>query len=240
MEKTSTARQRREQSLTRAQIITVAIKLLDDTGESGLTFQALSKLLATGPGAIYWHVANKSDLMTAACDAIVSRTLGTTSVDVPPEEAIRAIALELFDTIDAHPWVGGALMHAPGQLPMVRIFERIGQQLRSLDVPAGREWAAVSTLLNYILGVAGQNAANAKLAKVHDLKRSSFLEDVSAAWSKLDVNEYPFTRSVVDQLASHDDRKDFVDGIDFILRGIAAEREKMVGPEGLEPPTKRL
>jgi len=222
MEKKSTTGQRREQSLTREQIINAAIQLLDDSGEPGLTFQALSKLLATGPGAIYWHVASKSDLLTAACDAIVTRTLSTTPVEATPEAAISTIAVELFDAIDAHPWVGAALTYAPGQLPMVRIFERLGQQVRALGVPESEAWAAASALLNYILGVACQNAANAKLARVHGLERSRFLEEVSATWSQLDANEYPFTRSAAGQLQGHDDQKDFLAGIDFLVSGIIA------------------
>ncbi len=43
--------------------------------KAGLRSRALSERLATGPGAIYWHVANKSDLLTAACDAIIARTM---------------------------------------------------------------------------------------------------------------------------------------------------------------------
>src|SRR5882757_1209117 len=106
---------RREESLSRDRIIEASIVILDSSGEGGLTFRTLSERLATGPGAIYWHIANKSELLTAACDAI-----------------------------DAHPWVGSALAHAPGQLPMVRILEGIGRQLRALGVPHEQQWATVS------------------------------------------------------------------------------------------------
>jgi len=222
MKQRNDTRSRRQRSLTREQIIDASIRLLDEGGEGGLTFQALSKLLATGPGAIYWHVADKSDLVTAACDEIIARTMEAKPAGASPQETIRALALDLFDAIDAHPWVGAALMSAPGQLPMVRIFERIGQQVRSLGVSAEHEWSAVSALLNYILGVAGQNAANAKLAAVQGLERASFLGEVSAAWSALDPESYPFTRSVAAQLPAHDDRKDYLDGIDLLLRGIVA------------------
>ena len=222
MKERNDTRSRRQRSLTREQIIDASIRLLDEGGEGGLTFQALSKLLATGPGAIYWHVADKSDLVTAACDEIIARTMEAKPAGASPEETIRALALDLFDAIDAHPWVGAALMSAPGQLPMVRIFERIGQQVRSLGVSAEHEWSAVSALLNYILGVAGQNAANAKLAGVQGLERASFLGEVAAAWSALDPESYPFTRSVAAQLPAHDDRKDYLDGIGLLLRGIVA------------------
>jgi AcrR family transcriptional regulator len=75
MVKKARSSQRREESLSRDRIIEASIELLDSSGEDGLTFRALSERLATGPGAIYWHIANKSDLLTAACDAIVARTM---------------------------------------------------------------------------------------------------------------------------------------------------------------------
>ncbi|GAA1938738.1 hypothetical protein GCM10009754_02190 [Amycolatopsis minnesotensis] len=41
------------------------MELLDAGGEGGLTFRALTERLATGPGAIYWHAANKGELLGA-------------------------------------------------------------------------------------------------------------------------------------------------------------------------------
>ena len=217
---------RREESLSREQIIEASIELLDCSGEGGLTFRNLSERLATGPGAIYWHIANKSDLMIAACDAIIARTMNAPSASstpgATPQATIRLLALAMFDAIDAHPWVGSALTAAPGQSPMVRIVERIGQQIQTLGVPKKKHWVTVSTLLNYILGVGGRNAANGQLARMRGLDRSDFLEAVSTAWSQLDPEEYPFARSLAGQLRSHDDRKDFLAGIDLILRGIGS------------------
>ena len=211
---------RREDSLSRDRIIEASIAILDGSGEDGLTFRTLSERLATGPGAIYWHVPNKSELLTAACDTIIARTMNAPLVGAAPEAIIRALALDMFDAIDAHPWVGSALTRAPGQLPMVRILERIGQQVRALGVPDEEQWATVGALLNYILGVGGQNAANGQFARTRGLDRSNFLEAVATAWSQLDPDAYPFTRSVAAQLRTHDDRMDFLAGIDLILRGI--------------------
>jgi AcrR family transcriptional regulator len=224
MLKKSRNTQRREESLSRDRIIGVAIEILDASGENGLTFRALSERLATGPGAIYWHIANKSDLLTAACDAIVARTMEGIMVGTKPKATIRALALGLFDALDAHPWIGSALTSAPGQSPMVRILEPLGQQVRALGATGNTLWAAVSALLNYILGVAGQNAANGQLARTQGLERSDFLDAVAAMWSQLDPQEYPFTRSIAGQVRAHDDRKDFLAGIDFILKGIESTR----------------
>jgi AcrR family transcriptional regulator len=215
-------------TLSRARIIKAALALLDRSGESGLTFSALSARLATGPGALYWHIAGKSELLTAACDAIVARTLNAPSDEAAPEATIRALALSLFDAIDAHPWVGSALGRAPGTLPLVRILERLGQQIRALGVAEENQWTTVSALLSYILGVGGQNAANGQTARNRGLDRANFLETTSTTWSQLDPDEYPFTHSIAGQLRAHDDRVDFLAGIDLILGGIAA---RIVGTE---------
>jgi AcrR family transcriptional regulator len=223
MVKKATKSQRREDSLSRDRIIEASIELLDSSGESGLTFRALSERLATGPGAIYWHIANKSELLAAACDAVVARTMNETVVTTP-EKTIRAVALGLFDVIDEHPWVGSALTSSPGLSPIVRILERIGQQVRALGVPDKRQWASVGALMAYILGVSRQNAANGELARTRGLDRSDFLDAVSTAWSQLDPKEYPFARSVARKIRNHDDRLDFLAGIDLILSGIKSSR----------------
>jgi AcrR family transcriptional regulator len=210
---------RREESLSRERIIEASIELLDSSGESGLTFRALSERLATGPGAIYWHIANKRDLLAAACDAIISRTMNQTVVTTP-EKTIRAVAVSLFDVIDEHPWVGSALTSSPGLSPIVRILERIGQQICALGVPEKQRWAAAGALMSYILGVSRQNAANGETARTLGLDRSDFLGSVANAWLQLDPTEYPFARSIAPQIRDHDDRVDFLAGIDLILSGI--------------------
>jgi AcrR family transcriptional regulator len=224
MAKKTRSSPRREDSLSRDRIIEASIAILDGSGEDGLTFRALSERLATGPGAIYWHVPNKGELLTAACDAIIARTLNAPLVGATPQAIIRTLALGMFDAIDVHPWVGSALTRAPGQLPMVRILERIGRQVSALGVPGEEQWATLGALLNYILGVGAQNAANGQLGRTRGIDRSDFLDAVATTWSQLDPDAYGFTRSMAAHLRGHDDRKDFIAGIDLILSGIEASR----------------
>jgi AcrR family transcriptional regulator len=213
--------ERREEPLSRERIVEAAIGLLDTAGEGGLTFRALAERLATGPGAIYWHVTGKDELLSAATDAVVPATRTADSADTTPQEAIRALALGVFDAIDAHPWIGTQLARTPSQPPMLRVFEHLGRQVQALGVPHTAQFTAASALLNYILGVGGQNAANARTHQP-DTNRTEFLDTVSAAWANLDPNEYAFTRNVADQLRDHDDRAEFLSGIDLILTGITA------------------
>ena len=199
-----------------------SIELLDRGGERGLTFRTLSERLATGPGALYWHVAGKGDLLTSACDAVVARTLEACVAGTIPENNLRALALGMFDAIDAHPWIGSALMRAELRSPVVRLLERIGQQVCALGVPEEEQWATAFALLSYILGAGGQNAANGQVARERGLHRGDFLDAVAGVWAQLDLEQYPFTRSIAGQLRAHDDRADFLGGMDLFLRGITS------------------
>jgi AcrR family transcriptional regulator len=226
MTKNTRRTQRGEPSLSRDSIIAASIDLLDAGGDGGLTFRALSERLGTGAGAIYWHIANKDDLLDAACDAIVAQTMATAAGSAAPQDAIRAIGLGLFDAIDDHPWVGAQLARAPARMPMVRILEGIGSRVAAMGLQGNALWLGGSTLLHYILGVAAQNAANRAYAQTHGLEREDYLEAVGAEWSQLDADAYPFTRGIAAQLREHDDRADFLVGIDLILEGIAAQQAR--------------
>ncbi len=76
--------------------------------------------------------------------------------------------------------------------------------------------------MNYILGVAGQNAANARaLASSEMDSRSAFLAAVAARLAQLDPARYPSVHKAGTELLEHDDREQFLaDGIDLILIGI--------------------
>jgi len=224
MTKHTTTRTRRTASLSREQIVDAAIDLLDAGGEAGLTFRALSQQLSTGPGALYGHIANKHDLIAAACEAVIARKVDVQMIDASPQDTVRGIALAMFDAMDAHPWVGPALTWSAGQMTMVGILERIGQQVMALRVPAASQWAVVSALVNYILGVGGQNANNARATQILGADRDDLLGSLEAAWLALDARTYPFVRSVAPQMRRHDDRADFLVGIDLILAGFAAVR----------------
>ena len=213
---------RREAPLTREQIVAAAVELLDDAGESGLTFRALAERLATGPGAIYWHITGKGELLAAAMEAEIIGASSPGPADATPQDALRALGLGIWDAIDAHPWLGTQLAINPSRTPALQFFESIGRQVRALGVPPRAEFTAASALLNYILGVAGQNAVNGR-AVGPDVKRTEFLGAAAATWAGLDPDEYPFARSVAGRLREHDDREEFLAGLDLVLAGITTQ-----------------
>ncbi|MGY3453204.1 TetR/AcrR family transcriptional regulator [Bradyrhizobium sp. USDA 4353] len=210
---------RRAEALSKAQIVRAAIDILDRDGEHALTFRALAASLKTGSGAIFWHVADKSDLLAAATDELLARLVAEPDTGTEPKQAIRAVALALFDAIDAHPWLGGQLFHDPAQPAALRISEMIGRCVQALGVPERALFDCWSAIVNYMLGVAVQNAANARVAR-SEADRSAFLGSVADRWAHLDPTEFAFVRQISDRLRDHDDRDQFLAGIDLILAGI--------------------
>ena len=215
--------ERRADALSKERIVEAAIEILDADGESALTFRALAARLATGSGAIYHHVASKNELLAAAADDLIGRVMTEVVRGAEPREAIRAIALGVFDAIDAHPWAGAQLSGEPWQSAVLRIFESLGGQLPALGVPERARFDCASALVNYILGLAGQYAAAARLL-APETDRSAFLATVAARWAQLDPAAYPFMRQVAAQLREHDDREQFLAGIELILAGIGTVR----------------
>jgi AcrR family transcriptional regulator len=215
--------QRRAEALSRERIVAAAVELLDVAGEDGLMFRELSARLRTGPGAIYWHVANKGELLVAATDAVLADATAVEVAGDSPEDEIRAVALGLFDAIDQHPWLSSQLSRSPWRSVTLQIFERIGQRIQALGVPDTARFTSVSALMVYILGAAGQNAANAAAARaLSPADRRTFLVTESDVWENLDPDAYPFIRDIAGQLRDHDDRAQFLAGVDLILAGITS------------------
>ena len=95
---------------------------------------------------------------------------------------MREIIRAGIDAIDAHPWAGAQLSREPWQSTMLQIFEGLGEQIQALGVPRRAQFDAASALVNYVLGLAGQYAAGARLL-ARDTDRPAFLASVARSRS---------------------------------------------------------
>jgi hypothetical protein len=105
-----------------------------------------------------------------------------------------------------------------------RLFEGLGRQVRALGLPRTAWFTATSAVMHYVLGAAGLNAVAAAHGRAlgPDVDRGQFLDTAATAWEDLDPEEFPFTRAVAAQLRDHDDREEFLAGLDLLLSGITA------------------
>ncbi|MDQ1131214.1 TetR/AcrR family transcriptional regulator [Microbacterium sp. SORGH_AS_0888] len=206
--------------MSREEIVRAAIEILEESGETGLTFRMLSERLRSGSGAIYWHVSNRNELLDLACEQVLANV--ATANDQKPIrelEAIRSIALSLFDNLDRHPWVGARLPKSPGLHGTLRVLDRIGGLLDSYGVPAKRQFYVATAIVTYVMGVAAQMADNAQ-SVTPGQTQDEWLMEQSKRWEELDAERYPFLHATASDFRHHDDRSQFTVGLDLILLGI--------------------
>ena len=214
----TTRRPRRADALSRERIVEAAIEILDRKGEQALTVRALTSHLSTGRGAIYYHVSGMDDLLAAAADDVIRAATEQAAGDGDPNSAIRGLSLGIFDAIDAHPWVGSQLAREPLQPAVSRIWKSIGVQLQGLGVVGSAASDAGAALANYIFGSAAQFAAVARRTR-NQAERQRHLDALAAAWTEQDAGQV--VREAASELRDHDDRHQFLAGVDIFLNGIA-------------------
>ncbi|WP_067474864.1 TetR/AcrR family transcriptional regulator C-terminal domain-containing protein [Actinomadura hibisca] len=210
----------RADALSKEIVVGAAVELLDELGERGLTFRLLTERLNTGAGALYWHVANKDELVALAADQVLGDALTATpdpSADATAE--LRTLALAVFDALDRHQWAASRVT-APATLPnTLRLLDRVGTLVTRTGLPAERHFAVATAIFNYVTGVSAQIIApGPTIGATTD--RDAYLAQTAEHWAKLDPADHPFLTRVTADLRDHDDRDQFTTGLDLLLAGL--------------------
>ncbi|QDO43574.1 TetR family transcriptional regulator [Streptomyces sp. RLB3-17] len=153
-------------TLTREQIVTAAIALLDADGLEGLNMRALGKRLGSAATAVYWHVGSKDNLIVLAGDQVWHEITLPDPDLVDWRTAATAMATDLYAMLTRHPWLlqafGSFLMSGSGKARhddhLLAIYEAAGFTGAAVDQAA----AAVFT---FVLGNALGPAAAASLTR---------------------------------------------------------------------------
>ncbi|MGY0060190.1 TetR/AcrR family transcriptional regulator C-terminal domain-containing protein [Streptomyces sp. LZ34] len=156
-------RRREQPALSREQIVSAALELLDAEGTEALSMRKLGTRLNAGATSMYTHVANKDELIELVVDEVYGEIEVPEATDPAHwRDAATRCARSLRWAILAHPWMASVLGGAgvtqlgPNSMRlaagMLAIFESAG-------LPAGEADPAVSTLTAYVVGMAGSEAA---------------------------------------------------------------------------------
>ncbi|WFN91925.1 TetR/AcrR family transcriptional regulator [Gordonia sp. PS3] len=221
---------RRRASHSMDTVIGEAVALLDESGESALTFRALAARLGGGVASIYWYVSSKEELLDRAADHVLGEVLIRTNdfddTDDPIAD-LRAVAVALFDTVVDRPWLGGYLMRDTGTQPNgLQMYERLGRHVMRLGLSPRETFHGVSAVLGFVIGTAtdlGQQPPAAVLDGT--MSRSEYIEHFADQWRSLDPDRYPFIHYTVDEFAVHDDAEQFRAGLDLLLSGLRLQAD---------------
>jgi AcrR family transcriptional regulator len=152
-------------ALTIEQIVDTAKRILAQDGLGGLTMRRLAQKLGVQPGATYYHVANKQDLLVAVAERILNQAQISTADPARAALDIRVALLPIRDGADV---VSFANAYRPEALVPFRTLEQLfGAGLS--HQPA--RWAA-QTLIHYLLGFVAQEQNQAELIRAKILTRT--------------------------------------------------------------------
>jgi TetR/AcrR family tetracycline transcriptional repressor len=192
--------------LHKRDVVEAATALLDNYGIADLTMRRLARELDVSPGALYWHFANKQQLLGAVADRILQ------SVDDAPagwRDRIWGICGRLRDALLSHT-DGAELVSASFAAGQSEVMAAILVRLADAAIEAGVDSAhaelAARTVVYYVLGSTAD-------------EQSRLQWDAAGA-------ELPNEQSVL----AEDPSARFAFGVDLLLNGIGvAETHVSVG-----------
>ena len=191
--------------LHKRDVVVAATALLDTYGIADLTMRRLARELDVSPGALYWHFANKQQLLGAVADRILE------SVDDVPagwRDRVAGICRRLRDALLSH--TDGAELvsasFAAGQSDaMAQILARLTTAAADAGVAPTHAGLAARTVVYYVLGFTADEQSRLQL-------------DAAGA-------ELPDGQSIL----SEDPSARFAFGLRLLVDGIAAQSDSVVG-----------
>jgi AcrR family transcriptional regulator len=224
-------RPRREprSALTRDRIVAEALRLLDAEGADALSMRKLAAALGVGTTSLYWHVANRDELI----ELVVNEVNG--ELDVPEagevkdwQEATRRFAHSVRAGILRHRWVVAELAHVVATVPgpnlrqaterMLAVFETAGFPLQEAE-------RALNTVSAYVAGIALSEAALHELLARHGQTPQDWLDELTRASDDVTA-EHERLHTITTGYAGLDPQQamdeDFQYGLERVLDGLQA------------------
>src|SRR5207247_9590649 len=153
-------------TLTREQIVSAAIDLLDADGLEGLNMRALGQRLGSAATAVYWHVGSKENLIALAGDQVWHEIALPDLATADWRTAAAQMATDLHGMLTRYPWLvqafGSYVIFGPGKARhddrSLAIYEAAGFTGTQAD-------RAATAVFTYVLGNALGSTAAAALRK---------------------------------------------------------------------------
>jgi AcrR family transcriptional regulator len=210
--------------LDRGRIVDTALGIIDADGIDGLTFRRLADSLGVTPMSIYWHVADKAELLELVGHAVLA------AVEVPARhgdwrDQLRDVHRSMFASLLRHPnttdILVGRARFGPGGLAL---FERILSIL--LDAGFTPE-AAFDAYQSTYLFTLGFMATSSRSQEFLDIQRQGLAYMLS-----LPVEQFPSIRAVAPVIGHRPRDEQFEIGLDVVIEGIAASLHRPGAAEG--------
>ena len=212
--------------LTRDDVATAALRLLDEHGLPDLTMRRLGAALDVQPSALYWHYPDKQTLLAEVADRIVAGAARRRSGPRAPggwADGVRdeagALRLALLAHRDGAEVVASTTAFGLGAMDA---RDALVEAVAAGGFPSTTAERAASALLHFTLGHVAHQQQRDQLARLGAV-------DADPAWAQDAADGFAF-------------------GVDLLVRGLISREDaggeagaaSGVGPAGLEPTTSTV
>jgi len=207
---------RKRGSITRAEILTAALRLMDNEGEAALTFARLGTELQASPTAVYRHFASRDELLQALADHLDGLSLDTYEPSDDWRVDLQELAWRAWRTAAAHPAAAAVTLRLVSNgMNELRAVEWI---LRALARAGLTGRAAVVQYQVYADTVLG--AASAHGARLSSAASREMTDGWIQVYAPADPSQYPYAQAAKTDLAMVDHEEVFAKQIEMYLAAL--------------------
>ncbi|MEU4237971.1 TetR/AcrR family transcriptional regulator C-terminal domain-containing protein [Actinoplanes sp. NPDC026619] len=214
-------------TLDRDQIVRAALELLDAEGLAGLSMRRLGTSLGAGATSLYWHVANKDDLLELVVDQVLGEIYIPEPGDTHWRMALSVMANGMRTALLRHSWVISLLGTKPTLGPNAM---RMGERSLALLTGAGfsgLEVSHVSSMINaHALGSATTQAALVMATKRSGMPVTKMAEQLEPLIDKIAADHPQYDQWRKENVVIDDPERMWNDafafGLERLLDGLEA------------------
>jgi AcrR family transcriptional regulator len=225
-------------SLSRERVLRAAVKVADERGIEALTMRRLAEDLGAEAMSLYYHVANKEDILDGVVDVIATEINNVVGqIDVPAKgadwkKAVRQRILSAREVFLRHPWAPRVFETRTNTSPAVL-------QYHDALIGLMRDGGFSYDLIHHALHALGSRALGFT-QELFDPGDGAGGEEAAAAMENM-ADQLPHLVGMLMEVAHDDpdstlgwcdDQTEFEFGLDLILDGLDRTRETAGGKNG--------
>ncbi len=211
--------------LTRDEIVTTAIRLIDDEGLDAFSMRRLGAELGAGATSLYWHVRNKDELVDLILDEIIGEVVADFDAHADAgndwQEQLAEVARSLRRVMLRHRHIAPLIGERPTLGPQaLDASERVMGILVDAGFDGLMTSLATGALITYAFGFA---MAEARLPGGSSQAPESLdaAAAVAAYFAGLPEERYPHTRAIAAIPVTEEQQFEY--GLERLIAGIAAD-----------------
>ncbi|MHA6618404.1 TetR/AcrR family transcriptional regulator C-terminal domain-containing protein [Pseudonocardia sp. DLS-67] len=230
-------RRTRRPALTRHEVLTTALGLIDAGGVDALSMRRIGKALDRDPMRLYRFASSKEELLDGVVELVLADLCIPSAEGAGWEDVLRRTARSFRDIALAHPHVVPLLVTRPLATPLA--LRPLGilrplENLLELLIGAGFDARGALHAYRLYMGFLQGHVLNELQERVHDPDETDDL--LRLGLHRLPLRQFPRIRSLAAELAAYDGLEELEEGLDVVIGGLRRQLHLVSPRNDRSPP----